>query len=290
MRGCHRLFRYGHVGCCIGADRPVDRSSLKMKVRAAWRTVLALGLMLSPLVSPTPAVADSGGPVSEGFLIPQGETYVTQTTDLETGYSSVDTTLVTYVEEDGRPYYLVKRTGGGMTTSIWMSRDGLLPYRYQSLDSSGSVERQIDFSGQTLRITGEGEGQARIVEVEADADTHTGATLLHHLRAFSHQSNSDKVDLRLLVDRGQDTFRIVDVYAKRRGQADVVVPGGTFRCVEIEFGVAGMIGRLFWSTRYHYYYTADPPCHLVKYVDPGRKHIELIQYGRVEKTRTVGGD
>jgi hypothetical protein len=192
------------------------------------------------------------------------------------------------VGEADPPAYVVTRSGGGKTTLIWMSGDDLQPSRYQLVGSDGSVERQIDFGEESLRIALKGERDT--LTVEASGPIHNGSTLSQYLRAFAARRHPDRVEMKLLVDRGQDTFRVVDVFAQRIGEEDIEVPAGIFRCVKIEFGVAGIIGRLFWRTRYHYFYTVEAPHHFVKYVDPDGECIELVHYERVERASAPAGD
>ncbi len=254
----------------------------------AQRRHLVSALTVCSLIWPALALAGSGDTAPARCLIPQGETTIMRTTDLATGRSFMDTTRITCLREGNPPFYVVRCTGGEKTTLIWMSGDDLQPSRYQLVGRDGAIERQIDFSEQSLRIAVKGESDARIVETSGS--THNGSTLLQYLRAFAGQGRPDRVEMKLLVDRGQNAFRIVDVYAQLICEEDVVVPGGTFHCVKIEFGLTGIIGRLFWRTRYHYFYTAEAPHHFVKYVDPDGECIELIGYECVEKVNTSIGD
>lgn len=222
-------------------------------------------------------VAGSGEHASPRFEIPTGETSVTRTTDLTSGESVLDTTTVVYVGDGDPPCYVARRSGGGMTTLIRMNEADLLPLRYQLVTGDGTIDRQIDFSECSLRITARGESEGRQIETAGPA--HTGATLLQHLRVLAGRSAPDRVSFRLLISRAPGKYRVVDAYARRNGEEDLVVPAGTFRCVKIEFGIAGIIGRVFWRTRYQYYYTVDAPHHFVKYVDPDGECIELVEYG-----------
>ncbi len=254
----------------------------------ARRWFLGSALAVCSLTLPALALADSGDTASARCLIPQGETSITRTTDLTTGQSFMDTTRITWVGDGNPPFYVVRRTGGGKTTLIWMSGDDLQPSRYQLVGSDGNAERQIDFSEQSLRIAVKGQGDARVIETSGP--TLNGSTLLQYLRAFAGRCSLDRVEMKLLVDRGRNAFRVVDVYAQMICEEDVVVQGGTFRCVKIEFGVAGIIGRLFWRTRYHYFYTAEAPHHFVKYVDPDGECIELVHYECAERVNASVGD
>jgi hypothetical protein len=240
------------------------------------RLFLGLGLTALWVLAPLAGAAESGDPAPARFPSFQGETWVIRTTDLVSGHSSVDTARISYIGHANPALYVVTRTGAGSKTVIRLNGNGLLPIRYELLGGDGGVERRIDFSDQLLRIAIKGEAEPRIVETAGN--THNSATLLHYLRVFAGQRHSDRVEMKLLVGRSQDAFRIVDVYAKRVAEEDLTVPAGRFRCIKLEFGVAGIIGRLFWRTRYQYYYTAEPPHHFVKYVDPGRECIELITY------------
>ena len=240
--------------------------------------IIVLCLVVAALAAiPGSPAADTGTHPPTRFGIPPGETLITRTTDLRTGESTSDTTWITYIGSEDPPCYVARRSGSGLTTVIRMNEATLLPSRYQLVASDGHMERQIEFSEKALRITGNDEGEAGVIET--GGTTHTGATLLQYLRVLAGRPAPARTDFRLLVVRGHGKYRVVGAYARRTGEEDISVPAGSFRCVRIEFGIAGVIGRLFWRTRYHYYYTLAAPHHFVKYVDPDGEKIELVEYG-----------
>jgi hypothetical protein len=251
-----------------------------------WSFVSALTVCC--FIWPALALAGFGDTGPPDLLTPQGEISITRTTDLATDRSFLDTTWVTCAGDGDAPSCVVKRTSGGRTTLIWMSGSDLQPSRYQLVGSDGLVETQIDFCRESLRIATKGESDTLIVPTSGP--THNGSTLIQCLRALAGRSNSGRLEMKLLVSRGQNTVRIIDVYAQRICEEDVVVPGGIFRCAKIEFGVAGIIGKMFWRTKYYYFYTAEAPYHFVKYLDPDGECIELVHYTCADGAITPAGD
>ena len=228
------------------------------------------------LIPAAPGAADAQGAPAPALRIAPGETWVTRTTDLTTGESVLDSTSITWVGEGDSSSYLITRSGGKGISRIYLSRRDLAPYRHQVVGEDGRVERQTDLGESAVRIAVRDDPDTVLIKTSGPA--HTGSTLLHYLRSLAAGGGPDRVELRLLVHRGAGKYRVVDVFAKRAGIEDISVPAGDFRCVKIEFGVAGIIGRLFWRTRYHYFYTAQDPHHFVKYVDPDGECIELVEY------------
>ena len=161
MRNWHRFLLHDLSFSLIKMDRIGRLCAVTLGIWARrWPFVSALTVCC--LISPALALADSGVPASTQCLIPQGETSITRATDLTTGQSFMDTTRITFVGDGNPPVYVVRRTGGGKTTLIWMSGNDLQPSRYQLLGSDGNVQRQIDFSEQALRITGKVKGESKI--------------------------------------------------------------------------------------------------------------------------------
>lgn len=242
-----------------------------------------LGSCLAPAALEPAEAGDAPPPV---LLIPRGETYVTRTTDLSTGEYFLDTTYIASAGEGNLPAYLVRRSGEKGTTLIYMAKQDLRPFRYEALGADGRIEKQIDFGEDAISIAVRGQPDTLIIETSGPV--HTGSTLMHYLRAFAARPGPGRLETKLLVPRGRGKYRVVDVFAKRVGFETLSVPAGDFRCVKIEFGLSGIIGRLFWRTRYYYFYTAEAPHHFVKYFDPDGETIELVEYECAGGVKGVG--
>jgi len=235
--------------------------------------VVLIGLCPGP-AAPRPYGA--GGTSPPLITIAPGETSVTRTTDLTSGESLLSKTVITLPAEGDSAVYIARRSGEKGTTLTYLSRHDLRPLRHQVVGDDGHIERQVDFEEDIVRIAVSGDTDTLLIETSGPS--HTGSTLIHYLRTFAAGRGPDRLETKLLAYRGEGKYRVVDVFARRAGIERVSVPAGEFRCVKIEFGVAGIIGRLFWRTRYHYFYTAAPPHHFVKYIDPDGECIELVEY------------
>ena len=240
------------------------------------RLFLALNLMLSGLLVTALSMPSTEDNESGDFSIPDGEVMVVRSTDLKKGESYESTTTITYLAENNQSLYLIKCMGKSGTSIIQMKRGDWKPVRHQTIDGEGNIVKQYDFSERSVRVRIPDQKIDKTIEIKGRV--YNNSMLTYFLRAFVSSRDSKRVELGLLVDAKRYGLRIVNVYAELVGEETVEVPAGRFHCFKVEFGATGIIGKIFWRTRYHYYFTKDHPHHFVKYSDCEEECIELVQY------------
>ncbi len=212
-----------------------------------------------------------------GTFIPDGEHIVLRCIRSDTSSPPLDTLTTAHIIFNRRPALHFRSSDGTGHSEFWLTQSDLSLIRYVEYSMEGRPVLEIDCEGDIVHIRDDATGVDK--HLRCSEPVHVSTTILQVLRRLA--ATPGLVDWKgiLLVRHGRD-YRSVPVYARVLEEKMISVPAGRFRCREIEFGVQGLIGNVFWPTRYRYDYTADPPHHFVRYFDPDGEVIELVSYGK----------
>jgi hypothetical protein len=212
-----------------------------------------------------------------GTFIPDGERAVLRCMRSDTSSAPLDTLTTAHIVFNGRPALHFRSSDGTGHSEFWLTQSDLSLIRYVDYSTEGRPVLEIDCEGVIVHIRDDAAGVDR--HLQCSEPVHVSATILQVLRRLAATPGPADWKGILLVRHGRN-HRSVPVYARVLDEKMVRVPAGRFQCREIEFGVQGLVGDLFWPTRYRYDYTVDPPHHFVRYFDPDGEVIELVAYGK----------
>lgn len=205
-------------------------------------------------------------------LIPKNECMILRTQNImkDTTYFSrmqVRDTLIGSI-----PMYVLRI---GKDRKVLFDKDEFRPYKFSVRNGKDGRVKEIRYSSKRAIIK-----QLNVEKIKTlpiGEDTYDRRTLFYVLRKMGLEKH-EKISFSIIVENSTIGFILVKMRAERIGVEEVRVPSGHYLCHKIEVGVAGLIGKLFWPTKYTYYFTKVPPCHFVKYIDPDGESIELFEY------------
>jgi hypothetical protein len=207
------------------------------------------------------------------FKIPNGEQLTLQSRNTVKGISSRWINTVIDTTENNLPIYLIEN---GDDAIIKIRKEYLMPILFHQRDEKGNTLKRIEYYGNEARIIIPQENIDKTVDIESN--TYDDQTLFYLLRALLFNIVDEEIDFTLIKESSSHGIRVVEMVVKVVGEEEVVVPAGTYSCYKVELDVAGLIGKIFWPVKYHFYFTKRDPHYFVKYVDPEGECIELLKY------------
>lgn len=197
-----------------------------------------------------------------------------QDTVKDTAYEYVKT--VTESVEGHREVVVIKTREKDSITMVKMLKENMKPINYQKINIDGTLQMRMEYLIDKVHILAPEKGMDKMIHIRED--TFDKSSVMDLLQACLIHKKIKKMDFNFVINAGNWGFRVVEMCAKTTGLEEVTVPAGTYQCRKVELRAAGLIGKLFWRTRYYYYFRDDFPHHFVKYSGPDGESIELLKY------------
>jgi hypothetical protein len=205
------------------------------------------------------------------LVLPHRELMVLQRFFLSTqdSMSGLDAIIDTTVND--RAVYLLTQ---GPHITVQVQREDFKPILYRETDTTGALRRQIEYGGQQARILIPDQRIDKIIAIKQN--TYDKATLFYLFRCLPFNRPGEKVSFSFIVITEKYSVRLVEMYVRVIGKQEVQIRAGRYSCYKVELGVAGLIGKLFVPQKWYYYFLQQPPYRFIKYEEPGREIIELV--------------
>lgn len=214
-------------------------------------------------------------PNTDIFLLKEEKTKLKYTIlDSNESYSYTKT-IVDTVDKQNQ-IFLITTKHENSSSILKVQRDNFRPLHFSEMNSSGNITKVIHYTKNQALISDYEKNTERSIKI--DKNTYHKSSLTYLFRKALIYVKRKEISVNLIMEIKGWGLQKVKMYAKTIGEENISTPLGLVQCFKIELGVAGLIGELFWRTKYYYYFLKESPHYFIKYSDPGKEEIELLDY------------
>jgi len=211
------------------------------------------------------------------------ETFLPKTERLQLKYTNLVSnesynykkTLVDTFEGD-IPIFIITTKSANSAAILKVQKPGFEPLHFSKMDSIGNVEKVISYVKDRALFFDYKNNIEKSIKI--DKETYNKSALTYLFRRTLFYDKKKEITFNLIIELKRWGLQKIKMYAKIVGEENISAPNGLFPCFKVQFGVAGMIGELFWSNKYYYYFSKSKPHYFVKYLEPKKEKIELLDY------------
>ncbi|MBC8185262.1 hypothetical protein H8E88_29565 [candidate division KSB1 bacterium] len=172
------------------------------------------------------------------------------------------------------PLFLITTKYANSTAILKAQKPGFAPLHFSKMDSVGNVVKMISYSkDRALFVDYKNKNEQSI---KINKDTYNKSALTYLFRKALFFEKRKEINFNLIMETDHWGLQRIKMYAKIVGEENIATQNGFSPCFKIQLGVAGMIGELFWRNKYYYYFLKDKPHYFVKYSEPEKEKIELL--------------